>query len=149
MKPYFLGKIIYFFGYPIFRIMIRNTTRAYVIVRVKDEILLTKNWLGFQRKWRLPGGGVLGGEEPVFAAQRELKEEVGLMLNVQNLVQLQKQPFRSKFNYDYYLFTLTLPEKPILEIDNKEILSAEFITTNKLTKIHISEELDNFLRLAK
>jgi ADP-ribose pyrophosphatase YjhB (NUDIX family) len=120
-----------------------------VIVRVGDEILLTKNWLGFQKKWRLPGGGVLGGEQPIFAAQRELKEEVGLLLHEQNLIALQEQPFRSKFNYDYYLFTLTLPEKPVLEIDNKEILSAEFMALSELGTMHISEGVCNFLRLAK
>ncbi len=149
MKPYFIGRIVYFFGYPIFRVLIKNSTRAYVIVRVGDEILLTKNWLGFQRKWRLPGGGILGGEQPIFAAQRELKEEVGLQLHEQNLVKLQEQPLRSKFNYDYYLFTLTLPEKPVLEVDNKEILSAEFIAIADLNKVSISEEVVNFLRLAK
>jgi ADP-ribose pyrophosphatase YjhB (NUDIX family) len=149
MRPFFIGKIVYFFGYPVFRVLIRNSTRAYVIVRVGDEILLTKNWLGFQKKWRLPGGGVLGGEQPIFAAQRELKEEVGLLLHEQNLIALQEQPFRSKFNYDYYLFTLTLPEKPVLEIDNKEILSAEFMALSELGTMHISEEVCNFLRLAK
>ena len=149
MKPYFIGKIVYFFGYPLFRVLIKNTTRAYVIVIVGDEILLTKNWLGFQKKWRLPGGGVHAGEEPKIAAQRELREEIGLQTNEQNLVAIQEIPFRSKFNYDYYLFTLNLPAKPKLTVDNKEILIAEFVALHNLSKMNISEEVANFVRLAK
>jgi 8-oxo-dGTP pyrophosphatase MutT (NUDIX family) len=149
MKPFFIGKIVYFFGYPVFRLLIKNTTRAYVIVRFGDELLLTKNWLGFQKKWRLPGGGVQAGELPLAAAKRELYEEVGIQADERDLHLLQKKPFRSKFNYDYYLFTVTVLSRPKLSIDKKEILAAKFVNKDSVAQKHISEEVHNFLRLAK
>lgn len=149
MRPHFLGKIIYFFGYPIFRIFIKNTTRAYVILQVGDEVLLTQNWLGFQKKWRLPGGGVKHGEQPVIAAQRELYEELGIAIHEQNLESVSSRPFRAAANYDYYLFTLRLPEKPAFVTDKREILSAEYKAITTLTTLHISEEVTSYLSLAR
>lgn len=147
--PKIFGKLTYFFGYPIFRLLIKGTTRAYVVVLVEDEILVTKNWLGFQKKWRLPGGGVNAGEQPIIAAQRELLEEVGIAIHEQNLQPLSSKPFRSNFKYDYYLFTLRMPQKPKLKIDNKEILSAEFVSLKQIEKLNISEELKSFLKVAQ
>lgn len=145
--PKFLGKVIYFCGYPIFRVLIKGTSRAYVIVQVSDEILLTQNWLGFQKKWRLPGGGVHKGEAPIHAAQRELAEEVGIQTNEQNLVLLGE--YMSKFNYQYYLFSLVLPQKPTITIDEREILATKFYSIADLSEITVSEEVNNFLKLAK
>lgn len=145
--PKFLGKIIYFCGYPIFRLLIKGTTRAYVVVQVGDELLLTQNWLGFQNKWRLPGGGVHAGEEPIHAAQRELAEEVGLQTNEQNLKLLGE--YTSGFKYRYSLFHLVLPEKPVLSIDEREILRVEFVPLPSLAALQVSEEVQNFLKLVK
>jgi ADP-ribose pyrophosphatase YjhB (NUDIX family) len=147
--PKFLGKIVYFFGHPIFRKLIKNTTRAYVIVLVEEQMLVTKNWLGYQKKWRLPGGGVQPGEQPITAAQRELKEEVGISVHEQNLELLRTDSFKSSLKYQYFLYVLRLPEMPALTIDNKEILSAEFVYIHELAKMQVSEEVINFLRLAK
>ncbi len=145
--PKVFGKIIYFCGYPVFRLLIKGTTRAYVVVRVKDELLVTQNWLGFQKKWRLPGGGVHDGEAPVHAVQRELAEEVGVRTNEQNLQLLGE--FTSEFNYQYSLFELTLPEKPELTVDEREILRAQFMPLADIANVYVSEEIRNFLKLVK
>jgi 8-oxo-dGTP pyrophosphatase MutT (NUDIX family) len=44
-----------------------------------DRVLLVRQYRHLQRAaaWELPGGGALPGEEPVAAAQRELREEGG------------------------------------------------------------------------
>ena len=63
-------------------ITIAKETVAAIIVRgerEKIEILLTRrNIEPFKGWWCLPGGHVDPGEEPVAAAVREVKEEVGL-----------------------------------------------------------------------
>lgn len=149
MKPSKLfGKLIYFFGYPVLRYLLHGTTRAYVVLQVGDEVLLTKNWLEFHKKWRLPGGGLKSGEQPLFAVQRELKEELGIAMHERNFIQVNKAAFRHSFNYDYFLFELRLPEKPLLKLDTIDIYSAEFVPIKKLESLPLSEEIANYLELA-
>lgn len=145
--PKLLGRAIYFFGYPIFRVLIRGTTRAYVAIYVDGSILLTKNWLGYQNKWRLPGGGVHRGEDIMAAVRRELKEEVGVMVPDGALVLLTPEPIRARFHYDYYLFACRLQLEPVIMVDEREILDAQFIAKKALDKHYLSEESTAALEL--
>lgn len=147
--PALLGRVMYFCGYPVFRLLIRGTVRAYVIVQVRGEVLVTQNWLGYQKKWRLPGGGVQAGETPLSAAQRELIEEIGLDIEESQFKRLGKGAFKASFNYDYHLFLVKLPKKPHISIDEREILHAEFVPIAKLKGRLVSEEVATFLKLAK
>ncbi|MES2615011.1 MAG: NUDIX domain-containing protein [Bdellovibrionota bacterium] len=49
-----------------------------IIVNDKNEILLVKHT--YQKDWYIPGGGVKTGEPTQQALARELKEEVGLIV---------------------------------------------------------------------
>lgn len=147
--PKIFGPIIYFFGYPVFRLLIKNTNRAYVLVRTNNSILLTKNWLGFQRKWRLPGGGIKGQENPAVAAARELAEEVGIAINISDLKLITKLPIDSDFRYKYWLYELNIAKPLKLNIDEREILQAKYINIKQLNKLTLSEEANNALRLTK
>ena len=42
------------------------------------EVLLVRHTYGPRTRWELPGGGVKRGEEPLAAARREAREELGL-----------------------------------------------------------------------
>jgi ADP-ribose pyrophosphatase YjhB (NUDIX family) len=139
--PAIFGRVVYFFGYPIFRLLIKNTYRVYVVVLYKDKILVTKNWLGFQKKLRLPGGGVHKNERPAAAACRELAEEVGIRITEKNLIQLTSTPIEARYGYLVDLFVLEPSRKPTIQIDKREILEASFATKQDLEKSDLSEEL--------
>ncbi|MFO0882026.1 MAG: NUDIX hydrolase [Candidatus Saccharimonadales bacterium] len=139
--PLFLGRCIYFFGYPIFRILIKNTYRAYVVVRYKDKILVTKNWLGHQKKWRLPGGGVHKNERPALAASRELLEEVGIRVTEKDLLQLTQTPHEARYGYLIDLFVVSIASLPKINPDEREIIKATFMSKDELLKQECSEEL--------
>lgn len=145
--PRAIGKIIYIVGYPVFRYLIKDTNRAYILVRYKNKVLLTQNWLGFQNKWRLPGGGIKHQEHPSVAAARELNEEVGINIDQSQLILLTKKPIKSKFNYNYWLFELILLKQPRLIIDEREILNAKLFNKKELNKLTLSEESKNALNL--
>ena len=146
--PKIAGKIIYFFGYPIFRILIKGTHRAYVVIIHKDTVLVTKNWLGFQKKWRLPGGGVHRGESAAVAAQRELVEELGISVESNDFVRLNDLPINAQYGYTYDLFMINVANKPRMRIDNREIITALFVPRTQLSTDVLSEELAEALRLA-
>lgn len=144
--PAFLGRFIYFFGYPIFRLLIKNTHRAYVVVQYNNKILVTKNWLGNQQKWRLPGGGIKAGERPAVAACRELAEEVGVRISERDLIQLNPTPIEARYGYLVELFTAPQAKKPKIRIDEREILQATFLSKKELANEQISDELQAALR---
>ena len=145
--PKIAGKLVYFFGYPLFRILIRGTTRAYIAICYENEILLTKNWLGSQKKWRLPGGGVHKNEDLVIAIQRELKEEVGITVEPKDLKQLTTESVAAQFKYEFYIFTYFPDKKPITVPDEREILVTEWVTKDTLKDHYLSEESTVALRL--
>lgn len=145
--PKFIGKVVYFCGYPIFRLLIRGSHRTYVVITLNDSVLVTKNWLGFQKKWRLPGGGLQAGESVRSAAQRELVEELGINIDESKFRLLTDEPIRHAYNYKYDLFALQLKTAPVMRVDNREIITAEFITKKALKNQLLSEELTVALSL--
>ncbi len=147
MLPPIFGKIIYFFGYPLFRLLIKNTNRTYILVEAEGKFLLTKNWLGKQEKWRLPGGGIIKKESPAAAVTRELKEEVGIIIEEKQLIALNHVPIRSKFHYNYFLFKVLLNELPEVKPDKREILTARFINYSDTKKLLLGEEAAKAIEL--
>lgn len=145
--PKVLGKLVYFFGYPLFRMLIRNTDRAYVAVVYDNSILLTKNWLGFQKKWRLAGGGVRAGEDIRLAARRELFEEVGISVDANELELLSIEPLESRFRYRYHLFVYNPDKKPGIACDEREILEAKFCAKKDISEHILGEEAAAAVRL--
>lgn len=62
-----------------------HVARARVLVlNERGELLLVRSWTG-HNEWSLPGGGVQKGEVPERAAQRELEEEVGVLVPLEEL----------------------------------------------------------------
>jgi 8-oxo-dGTP pyrophosphatase MutT (NUDIX family) len=57
----------------------RNIGVKCVLTRGGD-VLLVRHTYGPRERWELPGGGVKRGEEPLAAARRETREELGLDL---------------------------------------------------------------------
>jgi 8-oxo-dGTP pyrophosphatase MutT (NUDIX family) len=76
-----------------------------VIVNEHAELLLCH--VTGQGHWDLPKGGANDGETPIQAALRETREETGLVLAPDVLVDLGRMPFRLR--KDLHLFATLLP----------------------------------------
>ena len=74
--------------------------------------------------WSLPGGAVQQGEDPRFAACREVREEVGLSLQPNDLTLLTKS---QRGSCQYHVYEYRLGERPQIKIDNWEIVEARFL----------------------
>jgi hypothetical protein len=100
---------------------LRGNTGITVAVWVGERVLLVRH----SYKWglRLPGGSVRSGEDHCSAAARELQEEVGLTVPLNDLRLV--GPFRTNYGTNY-LYEIELLIEPKLAVDRREIVSARF-----------------------
>ena len=77
-----------------------------VVILNPDRELLLCHVTG-QSHWDLPKGGIDPGETPLQAALRETREEAGLQLDAQALLDLGRMPYTNKKNL--HLFALCMP----------------------------------------
>ncbi len=145
--PLIIGKISYVLGYPFIRLWLWRSHRVYVLIIVDDALLVSKNWLGLHRKWRLPGGGAHKGEDEKVALQREVQEELGIQINVSSAQKLTPQPIRSNKGYSYSVYTVNLAQQPILAVNHAEIVATAWIQHDDLKNITTSCELATALQL--
>jgi ADP-ribose pyrophosphatase YjhB (NUDIX family) len=68
---------------------------AYGLVRDDAQVLLTRLGRSVHKgRWTLPGGGVDFGERPVDAVVREVHEETGLHVRVEELIDADAEVYR-------------------------------------------------------
>ena len=146
--PIWLGTVAYIISYPAIRLGLSNSRRSYIILIHQDRVLVTKNWLGYKRRWRLPGGGLHKNEQPLHGALREMREELGLKLPPSSCKMLAKSAQAKRIDYTFWVYSCQLSAKPefILSFDT---ITAQWVPYKQLNKRDMSEELETALELAK
>lgn len=144
MLPLWLGKIGYIFTRPGVYALIRFTRRSYVVIRVKDEIIVTKDWLDMHKNWRLPGGGVKHSETPMIGARREIQEEIGINIDTKSL-RLINKGVHPVLKYHYWVYELTLDKKPNININRYELAEARWINVESLINLPKVYEITQYL----
>ena len=100
-----------------------------VITRGPDEILLVRHTYGADA-WELPGGGVKRREEPLDAARREMREELGL--DIEDWTFLGDLFARIDRKRDrLWCFTADVGDRR-LELDRAEIAAADWFRRDGL-----------------
>lgn len=129
-----IGFICYWALMPLIRIYAANTKpRARVLIVHENSVLVVKNWLG-AGGWALPGGGLEAGETPVEAAIREVKEELGFMIEPGALQDLGEYESREKgsLKTKYYLQALVVLEQPNITLRKHEIMEYDWLPITDL-----------------
>lgn len=85
----------------------------------------------YRKEWNFPGGTVRRGEVPEGAARRELAEEVGLEADVLFPTGEARGIWDEREDHVHF-FELRLDRLPQLQVDNREIVAAEFVSACQL-----------------
>ena len=102
-----------------------NTHGSLVAIWVNGRILLVKN--SYVRYFNLPGGYVKVGETAVDAALRELREEVGIDVESDQLIPaIDETHIWEAKRERLEIYELELATEPQVRVDNREVTSASF-----------------------
>lgn len=111
----------------VFFVLRPNIRASVVLVRAKGRLLLVTN--SYRDVPGFPGGMLKWREDPLQGARRELAEEVGLRVGDEALRFLEVFPqHKWGARIQLHVFALELDQEPLLEIDRREVVAAEFCT---------------------
>jgi 8-oxo-dGTP pyrophosphatase MutT (NUDIX family) len=129
----------------------RPTTRgALIAIWQGGEVLLVRN--SYVSYYCVPGGYIKGTETTVMAAVRELAEEVGIRVAPEDLKLGRQETHSWEGKRDeVFIFDLDLTERPTFQVDNREVIDAEFFTPEYALELNLFPPLRRHIeaRLAK
>ncbi len=141
-----LGRACYYLGWPAIWLIIRmSPRRARVLVVVDNKLLLVKDWLGPNR-WSIPGGGLHRDEDARFGALRELDEEVGLLLGINQLQELGEiRVVNNLITTDLVIFKAELKKTPQVYLSGLEVLDYCWVSLGKIQNIKVDSSTKRVL----
>lgn len=99
-----------------------------IITNIGGDVLLLKHSYG-PDVWGLPGGGLNRGEDPLEAARREVREELGIELaRIEAFATLEE--VLSGSPHTAHLFAATCDQHP--QPDGREVVLARFFPSHSL-----------------
>mgnify|MGYP000916820515 CR=1 FL=1 len=106
-----------------------KTQGVKVVIECKDEILMIKNTYG-KNVWTFPGGGIEKDEDPITAAKREVKEEVGIIIS--DLRDVGKLSNEREYKRDTIYCFQALVDTKLVSTNLNEIKEAFWFNKNHL-----------------
>lgn len=110
------------------------------IINSKKEILITQRsmYLNRRGKWEDTHGGVKAGEDSIDGIKRELKEELGINVD-DNELRLIKTLKKNKVFRDCYIIKKDILLDDI-KFNDKEVMNCRYVTLNEFKEIIKSKE---------
>jgi 8-oxo-dGTP diphosphatase len=110
------------------------TSVVAVILTSDDEVLLTQRKVPpFQGEWVMPGGKIDLGEPIVAALRREVREEVGLDVEVEDLIDVFEHVTPGDDNYHFIiLYYLCRPLSCDISHNRHEVEEARWVRHEEL-----------------
>lgn len=98
-----------------------------VAVWHSGKVLIIRN--SYRTGYSLPGGNKKRRETGRLTAVRELSEEVGVLLNPDDLTHAGRFISTHEFKKDHVtLYEVEFKDRPAIIIDNREVIEAQFLT---------------------
>ncbi len=124
--------------HPLLGIKLRG---VFVVIWHEDRLLVVKN--SYKPCYSLPGGLLKRHEDAFDGAVRETREEVGVELSRDQLVELGSMTDR--LGGIAYVVAARLSSAPAVHIDQREIVWAEFVTLEEAHRLGMTPEIDDYL----
>ena len=121
-----------------------ETTGALVAVWYQGRVLLVKN--SYRPQLTFPGGYIRPREDRRTAAARELREEVGINVQPKRLVHAYHGTHVFEHRQDTLdIYELEMAAEPKVQVDNREVVRAEFLMPAEALSMQIVPHLDEYL----
>lgn len=121
-----------------------ETTGALVAVWHQGRVLLVKN--SYRAQFTLPGGYIRPREDRRTAAARELREEVGIHVQPKRLIHAYHGTHVFEHRQDTLdIYELEMEAEPNVQVDNREVVRAEFLMPAEALSMQIVPHLDEYL----
>jgi len=107
------------------------------VIGKEEKLLLIKEILEDGNEyWIFPGGGVKFGESLEDAIKREIKEELGMDIEIRKLIGF-KEAIHTKHNYHTIIFFFLANPLGELSINEKKILEARYFNLEEIEKLNL------------
>jgi len=121
-----------------------ETSGALVAVWHRGRVLIVKN--SYRTQLTLPGGYVRPREDRRTAAARELREEVGINVQPKRLVHAYRGTHVFEHRQDTLdIYELEVDAEPTVQVDDREVVLAEFHTAEEILGMKIVPHLEEYL----
>ena len=110
----------------------------------QDRVLLVKN--SYPPLQAIPGGGIKRNEDVRTAAARELREEVGIIVEPNQLHLVGKVESDDRYlKNTSTIFEFFFKEPPVIKIDCREIIDAQFISPSQALQGDLRSDISEYL----
>ena len=118
------------------------------IINDNDEILLTQRKLNkiHGGMWEPTGGIVCSGETSIEGIQRELKEEIGISVEKNELNKIRTIIQKKNVNWfrDVYILRKNIKMENLIFTDN-EVINAKYVTINEFKEMINNKQIEDWL----
>lgn len=113
------------------------TSRAFIFSEKK--ILLCRQKNPFRDYWTLPGGSVEEGETILDCISREITEEIGVVLEINQMLFIRELIDSSRHRIEFYFSVIEPDNKQIFDniIPCNEIAEVKFFTVEDLQQVNV------------
>lgn len=98
--------------------------------------------------WGLPAGKIDNGENESLAILREIKEETGVLISLNDLIHLDKvYVVYPDYQFIFHIFKVVVPEKPTVIINPEEHKDYNWLSPEEILKLDLIPDFDECLKM--
>ncbi|MFW6271151.1 MAG: NUDIX domain-containing protein [Bacillota bacterium] len=123
------------------RIPKKRSSSGAIIFNKNEKLLIVKPT--YREKWLIPGGVDEYNESPLSSCRREIKEEIGLNIEIEKLLSFDYKPgsesYLEGFSFIFYGGKLSDEQISQIKLQKEEISEYKFIEKDRISKMLVDK----------